>query len=95
MIQHRQTTTLQERLEITKRVNAGQSDPEIAAALGVLDLDSAQMATPRTTHMRRAVAYVQHCIDRDLVCCGELESEKVDVPDCRSCCKAIVGMYEL
>jgi DNA-binding CsgD family transcriptional regulator len=29
-----QTTTLQERLDITERTAAGESDPEIAAALG-------------------------------------------------------------
>src|SRR5438132_769825 len=34
MIRHGQTTTFQERLDITERAAAGQSDPEIAAALG-------------------------------------------------------------
>ncbi len=34
MIRRGQTTTLQERLEISERAAAGQSDPEIAAALG-------------------------------------------------------------
>ena len=34
MIRHGQTTTFQERLDITERAAAGQSDPEIATALG-------------------------------------------------------------
>ena len=34
MIRRGQTTTFQERLDITERAAAGQSDPEIAAALG-------------------------------------------------------------
>jgi transposase InsO family protein/DNA-binding CsgD family transcriptional regulator len=34
MLRRGQTTTLQERLDITERVAAGQSDPQIAAALG-------------------------------------------------------------
>ncbi len=34
MIRRGQTTTLQERLEITERASAAESDPEIAAALG-------------------------------------------------------------
>jgi hypothetical protein len=34
MLWHGQTTTFQERLDITERAAAGQSDPEIAAALG-------------------------------------------------------------
>jgi putative transposase len=34
MLRRGQTTTFQERLEITERAAAGQSDPEIAAALG-------------------------------------------------------------
>jgi putative transposase len=34
MLRHAQTTTFQERLQITERAAAGQSDPEIAAALG-------------------------------------------------------------
>ena len=34
MLRHGQTTTFQERLDITERAAAGQSDPEIAAALG-------------------------------------------------------------
>jgi transposase InsO family protein len=34
MIRRGQTTTFQERLDITERATAGQSDPEIAAALG-------------------------------------------------------------
>ena len=34
MLRRGQTTTLQERLEITERAALGQSDPEIAAALG-------------------------------------------------------------
>ena len=34
MIRRGQTTTFQERLEIIERATAGQSDPEIAAALG-------------------------------------------------------------
>src|SRR6266568_6059032 len=34
MIRRGQTTTLQERLNISERAAAGQSDPEIAAALG-------------------------------------------------------------
>src|SRR2546426_2086268 len=34
MLRHGQTTTFQERLDITERATAGQSDPAIAAALG-------------------------------------------------------------
>src|SRR5215471_8258053 len=34
MLRRGQTTTFQERLDITERAAAGQSDPEIAAALG-------------------------------------------------------------
>lgn len=34
MIRRGQTTPLQERLEITERASAAESDPEIAAALG-------------------------------------------------------------
>src|SRR5215470_16443065 len=34
MIRRGQTTTFQERLDITERAVAGESDPEIAAALG-------------------------------------------------------------
>lgn len=34
MLRRGQTTNLQERLEISERAAAGQSDPEIAAALG-------------------------------------------------------------
>jgi hypothetical protein len=34
MIRRGQTTTFPERLDITERAAAGQSDPEIAAALG-------------------------------------------------------------
>ncbi len=34
MLRHGQTTTFQERLDITERAAAGQSYPEIAAALG-------------------------------------------------------------
>jgi hypothetical protein len=34
MIRREQTTTFQERLEITEPAAAGQSDPQIAAALG-------------------------------------------------------------
>jgi transposase len=34
MIRRGQTTTFQERLDISERAAAGQSDPEIAAALG-------------------------------------------------------------
>jgi putative transposase len=34
MLRRGQTTTFQERLEITERAAAGESDPEIAAALG-------------------------------------------------------------
>ncbi len=34
MIRRGQTTNLQERLDISERAAAGQSDPEIAAALG-------------------------------------------------------------
>ena len=34
MLRRGQTTTFQERLDITERATAGQSDPEIAAALG-------------------------------------------------------------
>jgi hypothetical protein len=34
MLRRGQTTTLQERLDITERASAAESDPEIAAALG-------------------------------------------------------------
>ena len=34
MLRRGQTTTFQERLDISERAAAGQSDPEIAAALG-------------------------------------------------------------
>ena len=34
MLRHEQTTTFPERLDITERAAAGQSDPEIAATLG-------------------------------------------------------------
>ncbi len=34
MLRHGQTTTFQERLDISERAAAGQSDPEIASALG-------------------------------------------------------------
>ena len=34
MLRRGQTTTFQERLDIIERATAGQSDPEIAAALG-------------------------------------------------------------
>src|SRR5205809_5348802 len=34
MLRRGQTTTFQERLDITERATAGQSDPEIATALG-------------------------------------------------------------
>ena len=63
--------------------------------IGLIDLDNKHMATERTTHMCCALSVARQCIDRDLVCCGEHESKKVDAPDCRFCCTAIVGMYEL
>ncbi len=49
MLRRGQTTTFQERLDITERAAAGRCDPEMATALGCERLDGAQMAPPWAT----------------------------------------------
>jgi len=65
MLRRGQTTTLQERLEITERASSAISGSDSAALAR-----SGQCAhgdAEDNAHMRRAFAYVRHCIDRDLV----------------------------
>ena len=82
---------MQERLDITERVKAAEPDPEIEVELG---LDSAHIATPRTTHMRRRI-------------CGGIASKvissvaantkarKLAYLIARSSCTVMVGIYVL
>ncbi len=67
MIRRGQTTTLQERLEITERASAASPTHRLRLRWVARSGQCANGDAEDNAHMRRAVTYVRHCIDRDLV----------------------------